>query len=273
MDDNEVTPFILNKIGEIFNDKNKRLEIPLSKVITEFVDELGCVNKDQNFKNLLVFGNYPKENIMLIKEYSVFIKFIHQMKLVNDHHLSVVHKKFFLKLCESNAEYVKIQKYIKKEKQISEPKNNEIQRNRVVEINNIQTENYDYLKTPSENEEKNNLKISKKQLIENLEKIPKLFYKRLSIINLQSCYNSLSHIKNFVNMSQNHNKIRMDTKNIKKNITDIINVLNIKKVIDEKKRTKLTDSNLRRSSRLSVLNTFYKNDVLLAKKEPATDNM
>lgn len=277
LENDEVTPFILNKVGEIFNDKSKRLEIPLESIITEFVDQLEEFNKNYNFKNLLLLGGHPVDNINLIKDYSVFVKFIHQLKLSNEYNQPVVHKKFLIKLCESNANYVKIMKYIQKDKQYNTAlqANNEVSSRDVkMEIELVKMPSSDLLKTPTVTEEEINKKLSKQQILDHLEKIPKLFYKRLSIINLRDCYNAMNHVKNFENMNQNQNKIKNDSRNIRKNITDILNVINAKKITIDKRKSKAIDSKEKRFSsslnRMSSL-VFNRNDQSGKREEGITD--
>ena len=258
LENNEVTPFILDKIGAIFDDKNKRLEIPLDKVIREYVDRLGEFNINYDFKNLLLLGQYPEDNINLLKDYSVFVKFIHQLKLLNEYNESVLYKKFLIKLCESNANYVQIMKHLQKIEKtdlISKEINNSEQEK--LKVQNIYIKNskkLDIIKTPSITEQELVKKLNQNKILGNFEKLPKLFYKRLSIINLKSCYNALNQVKNFENIGQTQNKIKNDSRNIRKNISDILNVINAKKITEDKKRIKISDVKEKRFMRQNSIN-------------------
>ena len=76
----------------------------------------------------------------------------------------------------------------------------------------------------------------------------------MSIINLKSCYNALNQVKNFENVGQTQNKIKNDSRNIRKNISDILNVINAKKITEVKKRIKISDVKEKRFMRQNSIN-------------------
>ena len=126
-----------------------------------------------------------------------------------------------------------------------------------LKVQNIYIKNskkLDIIKTPSITEQELVKKLNQNKILGNFEKLPKLFYKRLSIINLKSCYNALNQVKNFENIGQTQNKIKNDSRNIRKNISDILNVINAKKITEDKKRIKISDVKEKRFMRQNSIN-------------------
>jgi hypothetical protein len=249
IDDICVSPLILSKIGEVFDTKPKNSDLLMENVIEEFVDHLTYYNPKFDFKNFLVIpSKIPKENLSLIKEYSNFVKFANKLKLYNSFQKHVIIKSLVIKLIESNSNYVQIKnKVLPNTKQNKEES---LDVNNKSDHNSIDLVSEKYLNSIFDEKERGSLKYHNiKKALTKFTSLPKLFYKRISMINLQDVYNAMNIIKSSENLERSSLKLRSDLKKIRKNVGEIIDVLNAKEVLlNQKKNSNVTLFKQRKAS-------------------------
>jgi hypothetical protein len=265
----------MNKIGEVFDSKPKNADLPINDVIDEFVDQLTLYNSKFDFKNFLVMTTkQPKENLSLVREYSNFVKFIHKLKLYNHFQEQVIIKSLVIKLIESNSNFVKIKKNFNEstsmftkdfmsllQKKVTRALDNEKSSSEIGIASEFKNDNY--VNTLFDEKERHTLKYQNmKKILSKFTSLPKLFYKRISMINLQDVYNALQTIKSSDDVVRSSLKIRKDIKEIRKNVAEIVEVLNAKEVLKVHKRSmNINNFNQRRSS-------YFRNSVFFgAQKE------
>ena len=265
-DDIFVSPLIINKIGEVFASKPKNSELLMEEIIDEYVDHLSFYNSKFDFKNfLLLTENYPVENLSLIREFSNFVKFINKLKVFNDFQEKVIIRSLVVKLIESNNNFIKIKTNFVEKISVLDHNILSILQNDVMNENylskmdqqNLIENEFDngYLSTILDDKDKHTLKYQflKKSLMKFII-LPKLFYKRLSMINMQDIYNALISVKSSEDIMKSSLKIRKDIKIIKKNVGEVVDVLNAKEVLKIRKTKENRNEFIkRRSSTISSL--------------------
>lgn len=268
-----VTPFILNKMNEVFDDKYRSPDIPVKEVIDDFTENLRFSNSKFDFRNVLINANH-KESVNLVKEYSTFVKFIDKVRLKNEYNEETINKSLLLKLIESNTNFCKAMMMYKKSRIDRNNNYNKIfpddikksttfSYGAVITANNYQPsdDNDDeYIGTDNflEMQEELGRSEKKRRSIVSLSLLPKLFYKRLYMINLQDVKNALLTLENASNTSDNNQKIRTELKIIKKAVLKVSNAVNAKEYNLQIKKSQASIRRERQSlfSRMSKKSSF-----------------
>lgn len=256
-----ITPFILNRINEIFEGRyNKVHEVPCIDVIDDFVEQMKMSNDKYDFKNVMLFNTYSKESVTLVKEYSTFVKFVNNIKIKNKHDQEVIYKNLLIKLIESNVNYCNITRSVKRDGYISSssmvsskilPEENRARKSGYMEKSmtlvprSDSDESDDDMMFDVQKEISRNSKA--RSSIVTFARLPKIFYKRLYMINIQDIKNAMDFVKNSEESSQTVQKIRSDLKLIKKHVIEISESFNIKELMMKRKISRLSVRRARQS--------------------------
>jgi hypothetical protein len=246
-----VTPFILNKASEIF-DKFQKPEILCEDVINEFCELMKISNEHYDFRNVLLNANH-KESLMLVKEYSTLVKFVHKLRLKNKNNDTVINKGLIARLIDSNINFCQIYENLndrRKRLNRSTTMSSKIfpsGDNGKFELLHANKDEYLRYETNNHSEdddledlielqhELGKSESSKKNLVA-FSKLPKMFYHRLYMINLQDLKNAMDNVKNSDNFHSSIQKIRTDLKSMKKTVNKISTALNAREIVEKQKR-------------------------------------
>jgi hypothetical protein len=272
-----ITPFIMNKINEIFDRKYNYIkagklekvretkEIPVEQVIDDFTEHMKMANHKYDFNNVLL-GAYHRESVFLVKEYSVFVKFVNKLRIKNEYNEEIINKSLLINLIESNVNFCRLlTDYNHKKKGIKansrnstkvypNEKVNDNSKNGVSMSMSQWRQNNSHDSGDEEDEEdlfdlqaelgKN--ERSRRSIVA-LSSLPKIFYKRLYMINLQDIKNSLDSLKNKDSAQENNQKIKTELKIIRKTLVNISSALNLKETIEKQRKSNIINRNQRKS--------------------------